>query len=502
MTHLLLAPILIPALTAVLLVFLARSSLRLTRSISLASALVMLYVSIVFVLQAGTGQIDVYAVGNWIPPYGIVLVMDRLSSVMLLTNSVLMVASILFTFHWAAERNDYLQPLIHFLAMGVNGAFITGDLFNLFVFFEIMLIASYALAIFGGGKERAKAGLHYVILNLVGSSLFIIGVGIVYGMLGTMNMADLAVKVAQVPVESAPLIAAAALVLLLVFGLKAAILPLYFWLPRTYSSVIAPVAALFAIMTKVGIYSILRVHGMIFNQAPVAGLIEPWLWPLALLTIAIGSFGVLGAKRVRMQIAYAILVSVGTMIAALAINTTEAYQALIYYLIHSTWIAAALFLLVEVIIQQRGSSMGDSIVRGPRIRQHTALAIFFFMGAISLVGMPPLSGFFGKVLLLKATPEGAPQVWLWTVLLVGSLAMIIAFGRTGSTLFWRVTDLKDSKPKAALSHWLSMTSLMALTIALVLFAEPVLLYLAALSEQLVDSSQYFQAVFSTEAIAR
>ena len=350
MSHLLLAPILLPALTAVLLVFLARSSLKVTRVISLASALALLYVAVVFLLQSGADTIEVYALGNWAPPYGIVLVADRLSSLMLLVNAVLLVTSILFTFGWKAERNDNLQPLIHFLAMGVNGAFLTGDLFNLFVFFEIMLIASYALTIFGGGKERAKAGLHYVILNLVGSSLFIIGLGIVYGMLGTMNMADLALKITEVPADSAPIIAAAALILLLVFGLKSAILPLYFWLPRAYSSAIAPVAALFAIMTKVGIYSIIRVHGMIFSQEPIAGLIEPWLWPIALVTIITGSIGVLGAKRVRMQIAYAIIVSVGTMIAAIAINTVEAMQALVYYLIHSTWITAALFLLTEVIV--------------------------------------------------------------------------------------------------------------------------------------------------------
>lgn len=501
MSHLLLAPILLPALTAVLLVFLARSSLKVTRVISLASALALLYVAVVFLLQSGADTIEVYALGNWAPPYGIVLVADRLSSLMLLVNAVLLVTSILFTFGWKAERNDNLQPLIHFLAMGVNGAFLTGDLFNLFVFFEIMLIASYALTIFGGGKERAKAGLHYVILNLVGSSLFIIGLGIVYGMLGTMNMADLALKITEVPADSAPIIAAAALILLLVFGLKSAILPLYFWLPRAYSSAIAPVAALFAIMTKVGIYSIIRVHGMIFSQEPIAGLIEPWLWPIALITIITGSIGVLGAKRVRMQIAYAIIVSVGTMVAAIAINTVEAMQALVYYLIHSTWITAALFLLTEVIAQQRGS-MADSIVRGPQIRQHTILSVYFFIAAIALVGMPPLSGFFGKILLLKATPSGAAQIWLWTIILVGSLAMIIAFGRTGSTLFWRVTDLKDSKPKVAISSWVSISSLMLLTIALVVFAEPVLVYLADLSVQVIDPTRYLNAVLSTEVVTR
>ncbi|RUO43647.1 monovalent cation/H+ antiporter subunit D [Aliidiomarina taiwanensis] len=501
MSHLLLTPILLPALTAVLLVFMARSSLKVTRVISLASALVVLAVSLYFVAQSAAGGIEVYALGNWLPPFGIIIIADRLSSLMLLVNAVLVVSSIAFTFSWKAERNDSLQPLIHFLAMGVNGAFLTGDLFNLFVFFEVMLIASYALAIFGGGKERAKAGLHYVILNLVGSSFFIIGLGIVYGLLGTMNMADLAAKVAELPPEHAPLLAAAALVLLLVFGLKSAILPLYFWLPRAYAAAIAPVAALFAIMTKVGVYSIVRVHGMIFNQAPIADLLAPWLWPIAILTIAAGSIGVLGVKRVRSQIAYTVVISVGTMIAGIAMNTAEALQATFYYLIHSTWITAVLFLLTEVIAQQRGS-MADSIVRGPQIRQHSLLASYFFVAAIAVVGMPPLSGFFGKILLLKATPAGPAQVWLWSVILVGSLATIVALGRTGSTLFWRVTEYKDSKPKVARSSWWSMNSLMALTIALVVFAQPVLTYLGDMSAQLINPTQYFHAVLSTEVVSK
>lgn len=499
MHHSLLLPILIPALTGVLLVFLARFSLSVTRSLSFLSAIVQLAIALYLVVQSFSGMVNVYALSNWMPPFGIVLVGDKLSQSLVLVHAVLLVTSILYLFKSEGEKSDNLQPLLHFLTMGVQGAFLTGDLFNLFVFFEIMLIASYALTIFGGGKERTKAGLHYVVLNLVGSSIFILGLGVVYGVLGTMNMADLAQKVPLVAIEDTPLLAVAALLLLLVFGLKAAILPLYFWLPRAYSSVITPVAAIFAIMTKVGLYSMVRVHGMIFNQAPLQEMLAPWLWTLAIVTILAGTLGVLGAKKVRMQLAYTIVISVGTMLAALAMHTTEAMQALMYYLIHSTWITAAFFFLIDSIAMQRGS-MGDSIVRGPRIRQHNRLAITFFLMSVSLVGMPPFSGFFGKLFILQATPTGWPQVILWSTILLSGLATIIAFGRTGSTLFWRVTDQKDSKPKILGTRWISMYSLFGLTLLMVVFAEPILNYLAALGGELTNPADYFEAVLNFQGI--
>jgi len=498
-THLAIAPILLPAITAILLVFLARSSLKITRGLSLISAIALLNLSVTLMQQASTGTIEIYSLGNWEIPFGIILVADRLSSFMIFVNAILVIAAIIFCFHGKDERADNLQPLIHFLVMGVNGAFLTGDIFNLFVFFEVMLIASYALLLHGGGKDRAKAGLHYVILNLVGSSLFIIGVAVLYGTLGTLNMAHLAERMANVTPDNVPLVTASALILLLVFGLKAAILPLYFWLPRAYTSATAPVAALFAIMTKVGIYSIVRVHGMIFMQDPIKETLVAWLWPLALATMVAGAIGVMGARKFRTQIAYTVVISVGTMLGAVAIHTAEATQALFYYLAHSTWLTALLFLLANVIGKQRGSSF-DSIVRGPQMKPYKSVGIVFFLCAIALIGMPPFSGFFGKVLLLSATPSGAVKAWYWTVILLASLATLVAIVRTGSTFFWRVNEPKSSTPAIERSAWLGLCAMLFVMLALVIFTEPLLGYLSDMGEQLQDSSLYYRAVFNFEVV--
>lgn len=499
MSHFVIAPILLPAFTAILLVFLARSSLKITRGISLISALVLLYITFGLMQQASTGSIEVYSLGNWDIPFGIILVADRLSSLMLVINSVLVVAGIIYTFHGQDERADNLQSLIHFLVMGVNGAFLTGDLFNLFVFFEVMLIASYALLLHGGGKDRAKAGLHYVLLNLVGSSLFIVGVGIVYGLLGTLNMAHLAERMSELSADNAPIVSAAALILLLVFGLKSAMLPLYFWLPKAYSSVSAPIAVLFAIMTKVGIYSIVRVHGMIFMQPPISETLLTWLWPIAIGTMVAGAIGVLGARKFRIQIAYTIIVSVGTMLGAFALNSEASMQALFYYMIHSTWITALLFLLADVISTQRGS-MQDSIVRGPQMKRYRSVGVVFVIALIALIGMPPLSGFFGKLLLLQSAQDSAAQGWYWATILLASLATLIATVRTGSTFFWRVNEPKNSAPAIAKSAWLSLVLLIGLMLTLVVAAEPLLHYLQLLGEQLMNTHMYYDAVFEFEVV--
>ncbi|RTE86648.1 MULTISPECIES: monovalent cation/H+ antiporter subunit D [Gammaproteobacteria] len=499
MSHLVITPILLPALTAILLVFLARSSLKITRGISLISALALLYFSFSLVQQSAGGVIEVYSLSNWEIPFGIILVADRLSSLMVLLNAMLVVAAVIYCFRGNDERADNLQALIQFLVMGVNGAFLTGDLFNLFVFFEVMLIASYALLLHGGGKDRAKAGLHYVLLNLVGSSLFILGVGIVYGLVGTLNMAHLAERMTSLPPENTAILSAAALILLMVFGLKSAMLPLYFWLPKAYSSVSAPVAVLFAIMTKVGIYSIVRVHGMIFLPSAVGETVLQWLWPIAIATMAAGAIGVLGARKFRIQIAYTIIVSVGTMLGAIAIHNEASMQALFYYMLHSTWITALLFLLADVIATQRGS-MQDSIVRGPQMKRYRSVGIVFVIALIALIGMPPLSGFFGKVLLLSSVDGGAAQVWYWSAILLASLATLIATVRTGSTFFWRVNEPKNSAPAIPKSAWLSLVMLIGLMLSLVVLAEPILQYMKGLGEQLMDTQLYYNAVFGFEVV--
>lgn len=288
MSHWLILPILLPLFAGSLL--LLPLAERWQRGLSLLAALALIPLSLLLIRTAASGDLSVYALGNWAAPFGIVLMLDRLAALMLLATAVLGSAALIYALRGDDRLGKHFHALFQFQLLGINGAFLTGDLFNLFVFFEILLIASYALLLHGGGAERVRSGLHYVILNLVGSAFFLIAVGTLYGLTGTLNMADMAQKIAMADAERAPLLAAAGLLLLVVFALKAALLPLYFWLPRAYAAASAPVAALFAIMTKVGIYSILRVYTLVFGDAAgeLANLAQAWLWPLALATLGLG----------------------------------------------------------------------------------------------------------------------------------------------------------------------------------------------------------------------
>ncbi|HEY7773874.1 MAG TPA: monovalent cation/H+ antiporter subunit D [Marinagarivorans sp.] len=496
MSHLIILPVLLPLLTGVLLLLLPRKRRLLIHTVSLASAALLMVFTVQLLLRANGIGYEVYALGNWAPPFGIVLVLDKLSALMLALTSTLAFFSLLYTAAETGQRSGQtLHALSHFLLLGVNGAFLTGDIFNLFVFFEILLLSSYSLLLQGGGPARAKAGLHYVVLNLAGSGMFLIAVAILYGLTGTLNLADMAQRVTQVSAADAPLVAAAAVLLLLVFGLKGAVMPLYFWLPRAYASATAPVAALFAIMTKVGVYAIIRVYSLVFGDeaGELAGVALPWLWPLALLTIVFSVIGVLAARELRIQIAYLVIVSVGTLLAGVALNSEAALSATLYYLLHSTWICAALFLLADQIVRQRGSSE-DRIASGPALRQGILLGSLFLVAAVSIVGLPPLSGFIGKILLLQAA-TGTQAVWLWSIILVASLAVLTALSRSGSTIFWRTTsETLDNAPAAGRFCLTAIFGLLALGVALVIFGDTVLEYTGALAQQIMQPQGYIDAV--------
>lgn len=496
MQHEVTLPVLIPFIAGILLMLpVMHKSVWRQRCGSLTASGLTLLVSVWLLMQAADGEITVYALGGWQPPYGIVLVLDRLSALMLLLTSILGFAAILYACHTDDNQGSFFHVLMQFLIMGLNGAFLTGDLFNLFVFFEVLLIASYALVIHGGGKHKTRANLHYVVLNLVASALFLFALGILYGTLGTLNMADMARQVAAVSVEDQPLVEAGALLLLVVFGLKAAAFPLYFWLPSTYSAAVAPVAALFAIMTKVGIYSILRVYTLVFGAEAGAlnGLIINWLWPLAVITIAVGTLGVVAARDMRTQTAYLIVVSIGTLLGGLALNSETGTAALLYYLIHTTMVSAGLFLLVDIIAKQRGQA-GDRIVGGHHLAQPALLGGLYFLAAIAVIGMPPLSGFIGKALLLKSAVTVADKLWLWPVLLLSSFLVLTALARTGSTVFWRVGKASSKAEPATPGRIVATMILLSAAPLLAIFGGPVANYAQATAEQLHDPASLIRQI--------
>jgi len=280
-----------------------------------------------------------------------------------------------------------------------------------------------------------------------------------------------------------------------VFALKAAVLPLYFWLPRAYASATAPVAALFAIMTKVGLYAILRVFTLLYGSeaGELANLARDWLWPLALLTVIGGALGALGARTLQMLLGYLMILSVGTLLAGIALGSPASITALLYYLIHSTWISAGLFLLADLIARQRGEQAG-ALTAGPALQQPLLLGGLFFVGAIAIAGLPPFSGFIGKLLLLRAAPMGYPALLLWTVLLTGGLCALVALSRAGSTLFWRASG----QPSAMVEHdplrLIASSGLLLGAPLLVLAGGPLQAYLQATAEQLLDLAPYLRIV--------
>ncbi|MDH1007324.1 monovalent cation/H+ antiporter subunit D [Pseudomonas nicosulfuronedens] len=492
MNHWLILPVLLPLFAGCALLLVGE---RLQRGLSLLATLALLPLSAVLLQQADSGVVQFYALGNWQPPFGIILVLDRLSALMIAATALLASLSLIYAVRGDDQRGKRFHALFQFQLLGLNGAFLTGDLFNLFVFFEILLIASYALLLHGGGAGRVRAGVHYVVLNLVGSAFFLIAVGTLYGITGTLNMAHMAERVAQLSAEQAPLVRAAALLLLVVFGLKAALLPLYFWLPKAYAEASAPVAALFSIMTKVGIYSILRVYTLIFGEqaGELANLAQAWLWPLALAGIVAGALGALAATTLQGLLSYLVVVSAGTLLAAIALGTPEALSAALYYLLHSIWVAGGLFLLADLIARQRGDK-GGRLVQGPALLQPHLLGGAFFFGAIAVAGLPPLSGFLGKLMLLRSVSGGSEAIALWSVVLVSGLVTIVALSRAGSTLFWRtglsVLGSANREPVKMLASF----GLLASAPLMVIAARPLITYAQATAVQLLDAGLYRQAI--------
>ncbi len=498
MNHWLILPILLPAVVGAVLVVAVRHDALLARIFALASGVLLLAVGLVLLAMSADGEVRVYALGAWPAPFGIVLALDRLAALMLVLTAVLGLAVLVYAVNGWDERGRHFHPLLQFQLMGLNGAFLTGDFFNLFVFFEVLLIASYGLMVHGGGGLRVKAGVQYVVVNLIGSSVFLIAVGLIYSVTGTLNMADLARKVPQVAAADQALLHTGAVLLLLVFALKAALVPLHFWLPGTYANAPGPVAALFAIMTKVGAYSILRLYILAFGAEAggAAWLAAPWLLPAGLLTLVLGMLGVLGARSLGQMASFAVIASMGMLLATVALFTAQATAAALYYLLHSTLAAAALFLIADLVAERRGVHR-DRFDLAPRLAQGGLLAGLFFVAAIGITGMPPLSGFIGKLLILDGARASAQAGWFWSLILGTSLIAIVGFSRAGSLLFWKCSALEAPAPAyraAPALPFVAVGGLLAGLVALTVFAGPLHRWLELTAAQLYAPAGYIEAV--------
>lgn len=519
MMHLVILPVLVPLLAAAVALALGTGRLVAQRVIGIVATLAQLGIAIALAGLAASGAPIVYPLGDWPAPFGIVLVLDRLAAMMLvLTGVIALVALWSATGRWD-DRGKHFHALFQFQLMGLAGAFLTGDLFNLFVFFEVMLIASYCLLLHGHGRARTSAAIHYVVINLTASALFLLAAALLYAMTGTLNMADLALRLGALAPADQPIAAAGGLLLFIVFATKAAIVPLHFWLPSAYTSACAPVAALFAMMTKVGVYSIVRVHTLSFgpDAGATANLAGPWLLPAAVLTGVIAAVGALGARDLRVLIAYLSIASIGTLLAGLSVPTSDALAASLYYLAHSTLVGAGLFLLAEGIGASRSEAGTRLVPAAPGASPWLLGTLLLLLGAAA-AGLPPFSGFIGKVLILETTWNTAITAWVWSVVLAIGLASLVALARAGSTLFWntlpptatrkdrlRGNPSEKSEPDAGASANDSLGPTLALfgaSLLLAVAAGPAKHFADATARQLLDRDAYISGVLGPDARSR
>ena len=519
MTHWIVTPVVLPAMLAAVMVLVTRYHPLLARVFSMAGSLALLGIALGLFANAADGTVSLYQLGYWPAPYGIVLVADRLSTLMVLVTAGLAPLVLLYAIGsgWD-QRGRHFHALFQFQLMGIMGAFLTGDLFNLFVFFEVLLIASYGLMIHSGGAARLRAGVQYVLYNLLGSTLFLFALGTIYAQTGTLNMADLSVRVATLSAEDTGGIRVAAVLLLLVFAIKAALLPLHFWLPASYAEAPAPVAALFAIMTKVGAYGIIRVYTLVFppTLAATEGLMGTWLLPAAILTLIMGMIGVLGATRIDRLVAFSVIGSMGMLLSAVGVFTPDGISAALYYAVHSTFATAALFLLVDVLRDRRGSA-GATLRDAVPIAGGPLIAGLFFVSAIAMTGLPPLSGFIGKLLVMQSAWDHPLVWWVWGAVLIGSLIAVVGFGRAGSQVFWRSHQIaahlsekndpeseadeantNEDAPAPPVAPVVAIGGLVAVLVALTVFAGPITDFMRATADQLFDPAPYIDVVLTTE----
>jgi multicomponent K+:H+ antiporter subunit D len=544
MTHLIAAPILLPLLTAAIMLMLGEKHRPLKAKINLFSSLLGLGISVLLLQWTQTtdvpGSIGVYLPGNWQVPFGLVLVVDRLSALMLVLTGIIGVSALLFAMaRWDSAGSSF-HALFQIQLMGLYGAFLTADLFNLFVFFEVLLAASYGLMLHGSGRARVSSGLHYISINLLASTLFLIGAALIYGVTGTLNMADLALKIPLVPEADRGLLHAGAGILAVAFLAKAGMWPLNFWLVPAYSSASAPVAAMFAIMTKVGIYTLLRLWTLLFSgQAGASAYFGgEWLIYGGMATIVCAAVAILAAQRLERMASLSILVSAGILLSAIGFAQPNLIGAALFYLVSSTLALSALFLLAELIERSRSANeipLEDENEMLPRPLEslHPAkginldddqkavvgqvipwtmafLGLSFIACALLIIGMPPLSGFIGKLSLLSAllNPLGlgngseepvSNAAWgLLALLILSGLASLVAFSRLGIQRFW--TPQERPSPILRRLECVPIFALLGLSILLTFKAEPLLRYTQAAADALNNPQQYVMAVLGTRAV--
>lgn len=481
-------PLLVPLLTAILLIFFNKHIL-LQRWISAAVAGISIIISFMLVGTVHEHGIQIVEIGGWKAPFGIVFVADMYASLLVLTTNIISFAAILYSFQSIGRDREvfYYYPGVHFLIAGVTGAFMTGDIFNLFVFFEVLLMASYLLIVLGGTKIQLRESIKYIVINVFASALFVITVAYLYAVTGTLNMADLSVKLSEN--GQSGLLTVIAILFLIVFGIKGAIFPFYFWMPGSYQAPPTAVTALFgALLTKVGVYSITRIFTLIFIHD--TGFTHEILAWLSALTVLFGIIGSLSYWDVRKIVIYNIITAVGVILFGVAAFTPDSIEGSIYYLLHDMLIKGTLFLLAGSIAAAAGTSNIRKM--GGLIRHYPFLGWLFFIAALSLAGIPPLSGFIGKLKIVQGGFE-AGEFAISILVLLSSLLVLQSMMRIFIHAFWG--EEKPLSEKHSLKGFiLPISFLLAVSVAYGLGIELVTPYVSEASKTLIDPSIYIKAV--------
>ncbi len=498
MTWLLILPLLIPLFTAVLAT-LARHSLRAQNGLSIAASLAMVGVAILLLIDVSGGDIRVMYLGGWEAPYGIVLVADVFSAMMVLLSALLGFAVAVYSVSAidAPRKHFGYVPLLQVLLMGVNGAFLTGDIFNLYVWFEVMLIASFVLMVLGGEKAQLVGAVKYVTINLLASMLFLIGAGVLYGKTGTLNFADLAMTLMQNPQPE--LANTTAILFFVAFGIKAAVFPFFFWLPDSYHVPPAAVTAIFSgLLTKVGVYAMMRVFSLIFLHD--TAFTQPLILVLAGLTMVAGVLGAVAQGEMKRLLSFHIVSQIGYALMGLGIFTQLAFSGAIYFTLHVAIAKAALFLITGYVAVTRGSTVLRSL--GGMLRSSPMLSVLFLLAALSLAGLPPFSGFFAKFALVKAGLEASQFTIVAVALGVGMLTLF-SMMKIWNEVFWK--DAPDMPaPSGAptqvmtkgrtFSFMMPVILLVGITVLMGLGAEPILQLTDRAAAQLLHPHHYIDAV--------
>jgi multicomponent K+:H+ antiporter subunit D len=532
--HLLIVPILAPLLTGALQLFLTEQ--RVVRVgcalgsvlVQTAAALTLLYLTTDSMPHMWTEGVGVYAMGSWPAPFGIVLVVDRLAAFMLVLTSLVALAALVYSLAYWDRVAPAFHSLFQFLLMGVNGAFLTGDLFNLFVFFEVLLASSYGLLLHGSGVGRVKASLHYITVNLVASFLFLIGVAMIYGMTGTLNMADLVGRISSLGPADRALFESGAAILGVAFLIKAAAWPLNFWLPATYTAASSPIGAVFSLMTKVGVYAVLRVGTLLASGSEETSFIDVGLFYVGAATIAYAVVGMLASHQLGRVVSFCVVASTGLLLMALGLRIDALTAPVMLYLASSVLATSAFFMVNGLAQRTRTVRMREAADLGPMpdvayvgfgVRQRAdplsprdevgivipaAMAFLglAFVGCMLLVaGLPPLSGFLAKFALLRTAIEQTPDGTSWytwtfcAAVLATGVAPIIALTRVGSRLFWSVRGRMT--PRLGIIEAGPPAFLILLCVALTAGVGPVMTYLESAARSLHSPQVYIRVVMGT-----